>query len=120
MIETARALYVFWSSFGLNAYVEGYVPDDAEMPYITYSLANPEWRSQGTHYARLWYRSTSYQGILSKAHEIETAIGDGITLPAADGFVALWKENQFVQLEEDEDVTVKCAYLSLIIEANHS
>lgn len=120
MIDTARALYQFWSGFNLPAYVEGYIPDDAELPYITYSLAEPEWRTQATHYARLWYRGTSYAPILTKAHEIETAINGGITIPAGDGFVALFKEDQFIQLEQDEDDTIKCAYLSLILEANHS
>ena len=34
----AAAIYQFWNSFGLAAYEENSVPDDATFPYITYQL----------------------------------------------------------------------------------
>lgn len=34
----AAALHSFFSGFGLTAYEENSVPDDAVFPYITYSL----------------------------------------------------------------------------------
>ena len=34
----AEALHSFYSSFGLTAYEENSVPDDAEFPYITYNI----------------------------------------------------------------------------------
>lgn len=118
MNEVAKALYDFWSSFGLNACVEGYVPDEWQMPYITYSLTKPEWRSQGLHYARVWYRDTSYNAISEKLKEIEDRIGDGYSIPTDSGFICIYKDSQFIQFQPDEDVTVKIAYLSLILEAN--
>ena len=41
MINTARALYGFFSGFGLPAFVEYSVPEDAELPYITYPQKEP-------------------------------------------------------------------------------
>ena len=38
MTNTAKALYQFFSGFGLPAYVEYNVPDEAALPYITYRL----------------------------------------------------------------------------------
>ena len=37
----AAAIYQFWNSFGLTAYEENTVPDDAAFPYITYQLVTP-------------------------------------------------------------------------------
>ena len=34
-----QTLHSFWSSFGLTAYDENSVPDDAVLPYITYSVS---------------------------------------------------------------------------------
>ena len=42
MRDTAAALYTFFSSFGIPAYVEYNVPDNAALPYITYELRDPE------------------------------------------------------------------------------
>ena len=33
-----QAIHFFWSQFGLPAYDENSVPDDAQMPYITYNV----------------------------------------------------------------------------------
>lgn len=121
MNEVATALYEFWSSFGLPAFVEGYVPDDLEPDfYITYSLVQPDWRSQATHYARLWHRSKSYVEITNKIEEIQSRIGEGISIPCGDGFIAIFKDSQFVQFIPDADVDWKNAYLSLILEVNKS
>ena len=34
----AAAIYQFWSGFGLTAYEENTVPEDAVFPYVTYQL----------------------------------------------------------------------------------
>lgn len=118
MTETAKALYNLWSSFGLPAYVEYHIPDDAEMPYITYELSEPEWKGQAAIKARVWYRDTSYNDINEKCGEISEYIGDGITIPTSDGMIAVFKDTAFIQFQPYEDETgVKLAYLSLILQA---
>ena len=36
-MDKQQAIHGFWSSFGITAYDENSVPDDAELPYITYN-----------------------------------------------------------------------------------
>lgn len=116
MTNTATALYEFWSSFGIPAYVEYHVPDDAEMPYITYELTEPNWKEQAAVRARVWYRDFSFVSISAKLDEIKAKIGDGFTMPVGDGMIALFTDDPFIQFQPYEDETgVKVAYLSLIL-----
>ena len=121
MTDVATALYQFWSGFGLPAYVEGYIPDSADgngapitLPYITYQLSAPEWRSNAFYYARVWYRSTSYSGITAKIKEISDRIGEGISIPIDGGMLILYKSDNFCQFQPfEDDSTIKMAYLSM-------
>ena len=124
MKQVAKALYEFWNSFGLPAYPENNVPysmDDSnpvEPPYITYRVVRPEWRTQVSTYARVWYKDTSYIAISNKIDQIESRIGEGVMLPTDSGFVLLYKDLNFCQYEPTEDSRLKVAYLSLIEEAD--
>lgn len=124
MRDVAKALYDFWSSFGIPAYPENNVPYSkdgvtlVEPPYITYRVARPEWRTQVSTYARVWYKDTSYIDISNKVDQIESRIGEGVMLPTDSGFVLLFKDLTFCQYEPTEDSRLKVAYLSLIEEAN--
>ena len=120
MNHIAEVLYQFWSSFGVSAYVEGYAPEDAGTKYITYSLVQPDWRTQGTHYARIWHRSPSYTEITQLAESISARIGEGISIPCGDGFICIFKDDYFIQFQPTDERDWKVAYLSLIIETNIS
>lgn len=89
MTSISKALYAFYSSFGLPAYPEDGVPSDAALPYITYTIVQPDFIDSGVHQARVWYQSDSYAGVNSKADEIISAVGRGLLLPAGDGAVCL-------------------------------
>lgn len=120
MTDTATTLYSFWSSFGIPAYPEYNVPDGATMPYITYEIVEPEWRSQTNTYARVWYRDTSYVSIAATLDGISNRIGEGVLLPSGEGFILLFKDSQFIQFQPYEvDSDVKIAYLSMIMENNN-
>lgn len=69
-----QAQQEFWSSFGLTAYDELTVPDDAVMPYITYEAVSGNLGAQTTISASLWYRSNSWAEISRKAEEIARKI----------------------------------------------
>jgi len=124
MRDVAKALYDFWSSFGLPAYPENNVPytedgvTQVDPPYITYRIVRPDWRNQVSTYARLWYKDTSYIAISNKVDEIESRIGEGVMLLTDNGFLLLFKDLNFCQYEPTEDTRMKVAYLSLIEEAN--
>jgi len=116
--NVAIALYQFFSGFGLDAYVEYNVPDDAALPYITYQLVAPDWRDSAMMYARVWYRSTSFASINAKVDEISAAIGEGVSIPTDGGAVYLGKGSPFRQYQPMEgDDTLKVVYLNLIINA---
>lgn len=119
MIRTAQALHAFFSGFGIPAYCENTVPDDAELPYITYPLKEPEWNQKTTFYAIVYYRhQSSNLDSLTKADEIVRAIGTGILLPIEGGYVALWPETPLVQsMPPAEDI--RPAYINLSINAYH-
>lgn len=124
MKDVAKALYDFWSSFGLPAYPENNVPysndgvNPVDPPYITYRITRPEWRTQVSTYARVWYKDTSYKAITEKVDQIESRIGEGLMLPTESGFILLFKDLNFCQFEPTEDSRLKVAYLSLIEEAD--
>lgn len=120
MTETASALYGFFSGFGLPAYISGNIPDNVQMPYITYDLIEPEAMSTGLINASVWYRDTGVQAISAKVHEIKTAIGKGTSLPTESGAVYLFpeKNGSFGRIMNDPNRETKRALLSIIIMSN--
>ena len=117
MYQTAAALKTFFSGFGLPAYTTASVPDDVELPYIAYSLAEPEWGQKATMYAQIWDRSPSNTMILQKADEIAREIGEGKIIPMESGYLVIWPETPLIQLMVDGDF--RSAYMNLSINAYH-
>ena len=85
----ASALYQFWNSFGLTAYEENTVPDDAAFPYITYQLVTDSFDREIPLSASLWYRSESWTSINAKTEEISQKISRGGKIISCDGG-AIW------------------------------
>lgn len=73
-MDKAQAIDQFWSGFGLPAYDENTVPDDAVMPYITYSVSTGSIEDFVLLTASVWYRSTRWREITLKVNEIENMI----------------------------------------------
>lgn len=120
MMNTAAALYGFYSGFGLPAYAVGSVPEDAVLPYITYSLVETESFEAGTHYAQVWYRSTSNAEVLAKVDAIKRAIGQGVRLPCDGGYVVIRPQTPFAQiLTELDRPENRSAYINLQINCYH-
>ncbi len=117
MTQTATALKNFFSGFGLPAYTTDSVPEDVTLPYITYSLAEPEWGQKATLYAQVWDRTKSNAGILQKADQITAAIGEGKLIQLPGGCLVIWPETPLVQLMTDGNV--RSAYINLSINAYH-
>ena len=115
MYNAAVALKVFFSDFGLPAYTVGSVPDDVELPYITYSLSVPEWNAKASMYAQVWDRTTSNELIIRKADEIAAAIGQGKIIDCDGGYLAIWPETPLIQIMTDGDY--RSAYINLSVNA---
>ena len=114
----AAAIYQFWNSFGLTAYEENSVPDEAQFPYITYQLVTDSFDREIPLTASLWYRSESWAGINAKTEEISQKISRGGKIIACDGGAIWLKRGQpFAQSMGDEsDDLIKRKYLNITAE----
>ena len=114
----AAAIYQFWNSFGLTAYEENSVPDDAAFPYITYQLVTDSFDREIPLTASIWYRSESWAGINAKAEEISQKISRGGKIIPCDGGAIWLKRGQpFAQSMGDEsDDLIKRKYLNITAE----
>lgn len=119
MITTvAKILHDFFEGFGIPAYEENTVPDDAEAPYITYDLSVPDWRNPSSISATIWYKSTDYTDVLNKADEICKKIEEGLRLPVkSGGCVYLYKDNPFSRVIPTEKDNVKAVTLNIGLHA---
>lgn len=119
MIETAAALYKFWSGFDLPAATVMTVPEEWDVPYITYSLVESEPLYPTSHYAQVWFRSTDNAAMLEKVDEIKAAIGEGIRLACTDGYVVIRPQTPFSQIMIDQNKENRYAYLNMQINCYH-
>ena len=114
----AAAIFRFWNSFGLTAYEENSVPDDAAFPYITYQLVTDSFDREIPLTASIWYRSESWAGINAKTDEISQRISRGGKIISCDGGAIWLKRGQpFAQSMGDEsDDLIKRKYLNITAE----
>ena len=114
----AAAIYQFWNGFGLKAYEENSVPDDAVFPYITYQLVTDSFDREIPITASIWYRSESWTGINAKTEEISQKISrGGKIISCDDGAIWLKRGQPFAQNMGDEsDDLIKRKYLNITAE----
>lgn len=120
MTEVAKALAAFYGGFGVPAYEEYSVPDDAQLPYITYTVPQSEVFSSATHQARVWYATDkgapSNVQVNAKADEVLAAIGRGVKLPAGQGYVIIYPGTGTLAQNQPSDDGTRIVYLNLEID----
>lgn len=84
-----QTLNEFWNGFGLKAYDENSVPDNAVMPYITYEAVSDHFGNSVAQTASIWYRSSSWAEASEKEMQISDFIGRGGRMVAYTGG-AMW------------------------------
>ena len=119
MINTARALYEFFSGFGIPAYAENNVPDEAEKPYITYPIIETESLYSSPFYCRVWYRARDYGNLLQKVDAILEATSDGVRIECDGGCVVLRPDTPRVQIQSDENPDYQYAYMVFQLNCYH-
>ena len=116
-MDKEQALYEFWSSFGVPAYDEGDVPENAEMPYITYSTATGAIENVLQLTASVWYRSSSWIEGAKKAGQIAERI---VTMEKPQkidgGYMWVTQGRPFSQRVSDPDDTVRRQLLNVQVE----
>lgn len=112
-----QALDWFWNSFGIPAYDENSVPDDAVMPYITYSAVTSRFEDIVLLSASIWYYSTSWADISQKADEVAEALSPYALIPIEDKqYVFMTQGAPFAQRMRDENSGVKRIYINVSCE----
>lgn len=118
-MDKIQALHSFWSNFDLKAYEENSVPDDLEMPYITYEVQSGSFYDGNIALsASLWYHSSSWASITQKADEISKFISmSGRLIECDDGCLWVKRRSPFAQnLVDDTDDKVKRIIISVSVE----
>ena len=117
-MDKSQALHDFWSSFSWKAYDQYTVPDDAQMPYITYENITDSIGAPVSLSASLWIRATEWRTISQKADEIALALGgEGFkTLKVDGGYIFLTKGSPFAQrMSDDSDSMIRRIYINVML-----
>ncbi len=117
-MDKAQAIHSFWSSFGLTAYDENAVPDDAETPYITYEVLTDSIDYVVNLSGSVWYHSTSWAEASQKAEQISEHLGiGGVVIPLDVGYVWIYRGTPFSQRIADEgNAMMRRIYFNLTAE----
>lgn len=118
-MDKAQALHSFWASFGLPAYDQLTVPDNAQMPYITYSAVTDKIGTPVALTGSLWYRSTGWSDITHKADEISQYVNQhGHAVKKCDtGYLYITAGQPFAQrMSDDTDDMVRRIYINIMAE----
>lgn len=119
MRTTGKTLKTFVGSFKLPAYATMSIPNDVQLPYLTYPLVEPEWNQKATFYIQGWYKTTSYAEMMEKCDEIIREIGTGIIINTENGYMVIYPETPLVQFLNDESNGTKSFYINLSINSYH-
>lgn len=119
-----KALYAFFSGFGLPAYPDNAVlnengEEDVELPYLTYTPVFDAWGGEPVSLTvNLWYRTESETIPNAKAQELSDAIGmGGKVIPCNEGYIWLKRGSPWCQNMADEvDPAIKRRYINVTAE----
>lgn len=112
-----RAIDNFWNSFGIPAYDENSVPEDAVMPYITYNASTASFEQPISLNASIYYKSTSWTEISQKADQIAEYIGKSyLPVKLDDGYLVITKSAAFSQRLAGESDSIRRMYILIDVE----
>ena len=117
-MNSMQALQQFWQGFNLPAYDENTVPDNAELPYITYEASDDNFGNKLMQSASLWYRSSSWSQITAKEQEIaEYITRGGRTIRYDGGAMWLQRATPWAQRKSEEsNDSIRRIILNVIVE----
>ena len=117
MLNVSETLKSFFASFDLPAYTLSSVPDEVDLPYITFPLLEPEWNQQSSFYCQIWYPKNRLEQLLTKADEVAKAIAHGKRFNLPEGYLVLYPASPLIQTITDEHT--QSVYMNLLINAYH-
>lgn len=114
-----QALHKFFNKFGIDGYRNTSVPDDAVLPYLTYTVPVSNFEEEPASITVNTYHYTTSEAIPdAKAEEIRIAIGPGgVLLPCDGGRIWLkWGSPWCQSVFDDTDKTLKRRYINITAE----
>ena len=101
-MDKYHALHQFWSQFGVTAYDENTVPDDAVLPYITYSVSVGSFNYPTATSVSIFDRAMTWTSVTRISDQIEALLKNGGKCINYDGG-AFWirKGNPWIQRLSD-------------------
>jgi hypothetical protein len=112
-----EALNGFWNSFGIPAYDERTVPEDANLPYITYEVITDGWGAQNVLTASIWDRNTSWGRVTTILNKVAEKVGyGGYKATYDDGQIWIKKATPFAQRMTDEDDSIRRIIINIEVE----
>lgn len=117
-MDKIQALHSFWSGFDLKAYDETSVPDNTQLPYITYEVSSDDFGNTLAQTASLWYRDSSWASITAKEQQIANYLGrGGKMITYDDGAVWISKASPWSQrLADPSDEMIRRIVLNVQVE----
>lgn len=113
-MDKGQAIKSLWSSFGIPAYDEYTVPDNAEMPYITFNVVDDKLDRPVVLHGSLWYRSTSWSDIEAKKKEIADYLEGFVTLKLDNGWLWVVQGSPFAQrMNDPDDDMIRRMYINI-------
>lgn len=119
VVTKGAALNQFFAGFGIPVYVVTSIPDNAEMPYLTYDYNVSSFDfGEVAIVVNLWYYTDSEAIPNKKADEISEALGfSGALLKCDDGYIWLKRGSPFCQaVADDVSATIKRRYINISAE----
>lgn len=112
------ALQSFFNSI-MPSYAESSVPDNAELPYLTYELITSAWNGGEVGLTvNMWFRTTSEKEPNAAVDKLSKKIGlGGVFLHCDDGVIWLKRGSPWAQsLTDETDKTIKRRYINVTAE----
>lgn len=116
-MDKEQALQKFWEQFDVPAYDSSTVPEDAELPRITYEVITDNFGAQNVLTASIWDRSRSWGSVTSILHKVEQSLGyGGQTLKYENGLLWVKRGVPFAQRMNDPDDSIRRIVINIEVE----
>lgn len=116
-MDKEQALHTFWSQFGVKAYDENTVDEDAELPRITYEVMTDNFGKENALTASIWDRSRSWSSVTTILHRIENTLSmGGQTLGYDNGMLWVKRGMPFARRMSDPDDSIRRIVMTIEVE----
>lgn len=116
-MDNAQTLHAFWNSFGVPAYDENTVPDNAPYPRITYDVVEGTFGSAVTSSAQIFDYSKSWATIEGIKQAVSTRLRrGGQAIPTDDGGIWITPGSPFMQRVAGDNDMIRRILINIDVE----